>query len=185
LANLETIARPYAKAAFSQAREDDCLAQWSAGLQSLALIAADPKMVMLYGNPKLTDVMLSDLIGEVLSEVAGDVVSSLGDKLKNFLMLLIEEKRMPALEEINVLFHQLMADYNRVVEAHVISAFALSKAQQKGFYGFLEKRLDSKVSIDFQEDRSLIGGALVRSGNWVLDGTIRGKLTRLDEVLTS
>ena len=99
--------------------------------------------------------------------------------------LLLEEKRLSSVNDINKLYHNLLAEYKKVIEVTVYSAMPLNEAQQATFYKSLEKRFASKVSIEFQEDPLLIGGALVRSGSWVLDGSIRGKVARLDEILMS
>ncbi|MCB1827974.1 MAG: F0F1 ATP synthase subunit delta [Coxiellaceae bacterium] len=185
MANHRTIARPYAVALFKQAKADDRLEQWSFVLQGLSLITTDPRMQALYGNPKVTNKVMIELVYDTLLDAAHDAATGLSDKLKNFLSLLMEEKRLSVSTDIDALYHQLLADYKNVVEIEVISAMTLSEAQQQAFYKAMEKRFASKVSIAFQEDESLIGGALVRSGNWVLDGSIRGKVSRLDDALTS
>lgn len=180
-----TVARPYAKALFDQAVIDDRLEQWSVVLQGLTLVSTDSRMTVLYGDPKITNDVMKELVYDVLKDGAQDAVAGLSDKLKNFLSLLLEEKRLPISRDIDFLYHKLVADYKKIVEIDVVSAMPLDDAQQAAFYQSLEKRFASKVSIEFLEDKSLIGGALIRSGNWVLDGSIRGKIARLDEILTS
>lgn len=185
MANNYTIARPYAKSIFNQAVIDDRLEQWSLVLQGLAWVTESDQLEALYNDPKVTDTVLIELIYDTLKEGISDAVAGLSDKLKNFLSLLLEEKRLLIAKDINQLYHNLLADYKKTIEIEVFSATPLDEAQQKAFYVALEKRFASKVSIQFQEDSSLIGGALVRSGNWVLDGSIRGKVSRLDEILMS
>lgn len=180
-----TVARPYAKAVFQQALADDCLEQWSVVLQGLSVITTDPSLEHLFDDPKVSDTVLMDLIYETLMAVARDATAGLSDKLKNFLSLLLEEKRLQITRDINTLFHQLLAAHKSVVEIEVVSCLELTEEQKQAFYTSLEKRFASKVSINFQQDDTLIGGALVRSGNWVLDGSIRGKIARLDEALMS
>jgi F-type H+-transporting ATPase subunit delta len=185
VANQLTVARPYAKALFDQAVTDDRLEQWSMVLQGLALITADSKMATMYGDPKVTDEVIKELVYDVLRDSAQDAVAGLSDKLKNFLSLLLEEKRLLIAKDINLLYHRLVSAYKKIIEIEIISAMPLDKAQQAAFYKSLEKRFASKVSLEFQQDKSLIGGAVIRSGNWVLDGSIRGKIARLDEILMS
>lgn len=185
MANHCSVARPYAKAVFQQAVIDDRLEQWLLVLQCLALMTVDPNVVVLYGSPKITDDVMKGLVYDALSDAVHNAVTGLSDKLKNFLSLLLEERRLSVAADISVLYHQLLAECKNIVEVDVVSAMSFNEAQQKAFYKALEKRFASKVSIAFQEDESLIGGALVRSGNWVLDGSIRAKVARLDEILTS
>lgn len=185
MAHHYTEARPYAKAVFQQAIADDCLEQWSLVLQRLSLITADSQINALYGDPNVTDSIMQELLYNGLLAAAHDAVMGLEDKLKNFLSLLLEKKRLPTARDISALYHQLLADYKSIVEVEVLSAMALSEEQQQSFYVALERRFASKVSITFKEDQSLIGGVLIRSGNWVLDGSIRDKVARLGEALTS
>lgn len=185
MANYTTIARPYAKAIFQQAVADDRLEQWSLVLRGLALITKEAQLVQLYGDPSVTSDVMVELIYDTLMAAAQDAVTGLSDKLKNFLSLLLEEKRLIAAADISTLYHKFVAEYKKVIEVEVVSAMTLSDEQRKAFHDSLEKRFASKVSIEFQQDESLIGGALVRSGNWVLDGSIRGKVSRLSEVFMS
>lgn len=185
MAHYYTAARPYAKAVFAQAVKDASLEQWSVVLQGLTCITTNSKIKSLHENPKITNDSVKSVVYDTLEESAKDAVSKISDKLKNFLSLLLEEKRLLISRDIDVLYHRLLANHQKLIEVEVVSAVSLNKEQQETFYKSLEKRFKSEVSIKFLEDESLVGGALVRSGNWVLDGSIRGKIARLDEVLMS
>ncbi len=178
-----TIARPYARAIFEQAKSDDQLEEWLSVLQVLALTAKDERVARSWHDPKVGDATLNDLFCQVSESCVSEVTEKLGAKLKNLVALLVSERRLEVLTDIEALYHKRLAEHKNIVEAEVISAFAINEAQQKEFYRVLEKRFNSKVSIEFKEDRSLIGGVLLRSGNWVLDGSIRGKVSRLSEEL--
>ncbi len=180
-----TIARPYAKAVFEQAKADDQLETWSSVLQGLALTANDEQVIHLWHNPKVDDHVLNDLFFQVCLSSMKDLTGKLGDRLKNLIAVLVMEKRLEILPDIRDMYHRLLAAHKNIVEIDVISAFELDDAQQKQFYAPLEKRFNSQVSITFKEDKALISGALLRSGNWVLDGSIRGKINRLSETLAT
>ncbi len=179
-----TIARPYAKAIFEQAASDGQLETWLLALQGLAIIAKDDRVIRMWHDPKVNGAAINDLFYQLSESCVGDVTKKLGDKLKNLVALLVMEKRLEILTDISELYHGLLIKHQGVVEVEVISAFSLNDAQKKQFYSALEKRFSSKVSIEFKEDEALIGGSLLRSGNWVLDGSIRDKISRLGESLT-
>lgn len=180
MANQYTTARPYAKAVFQQAKEDASLENWADVLQALSLVTSDHHVISLYENPNVTKKELNNLIYGTLQEIVSEPIKELGQKLENFLALLFSEKRLLITDDIYVIYSKYLTDYKKVIEIEVVSPFALGESQRSLFYQALERRFASKVSIHFFEDRSLIGGALVRSGNWVLDGSVRGKIARLE-----
>jgi len=182
----DTIARPYAKAVFQQAKENKQLEKWMKILQVLSAIVTNPGVVDFYKNPVVSHQILKELINEVMAVVLPDEVKALGNKLSNFIALLLDEKRLLNAPSIHLFYYSLLAKYKNIIEVDVISPFPLDKEQQNLFYKALEKYFSSKISINFLEDEgesSLIGGVIVRSGNWVLDGSLRGKLVRLDSCL--
>ncbi len=183
--NHYTIARPYAKAVFNQAVNDERLEPWSVALQVLAQITSDFKLVSLISNPKITDEVIKTLIYQTLQESVQEIVMVLGKQLECFLSLLLEKKRLLTVADIYLLYCNLLSDYKKIMEVEVLVAMPLSEEQQQRFCKSLQKRFACKVSIRFRQDQSLIGGALVRSGNWVLDGSIRGKIACLGDVLMS
>jgi len=183
--NHYTIARPYAKAVFNQAVIDGQLESWCIVLKVLAQITSDYKIVSLMSNPTMTDEVIKTLIYQTLEESVQKIVMVLGDQFKCFLSLLLEKKRLCTVADIYLLYCNLLSNYNNIREVEVLIAMPLSEEQQQAFCDSLEKRFACKISVKFRQDRSLIGGALVRSGNWVLDGSIRSKLACLGHVLMS
>jgi F-type H+-transporting ATPase subunit delta len=178
MADRLTVARPYAKAAFAQAKADGQLAAWSTALERAAAAVGDPRVRGLFGSPMVTAAQLADLV----SGVAG---AGLDQKGRNFIALLAENKRLPFLAEISQLFNALKDDVERVVDVHITSATDLPAAEAARLTAALEKRFDRKVRITADVDSSLIGGAVVRAGDLTIDGSVKARLARLARELTA
>ncbi len=176
-----TIARPYAKALFSTAQTADQLQKWNELLQSLGQLMADRNVLYLMANPKLSQAQLISLVCEVAEKLTPDLPDDMKEKLQHLITLLVSAKRLEVLPDIALLYQRLLAEYKGIVEAEVVSAFPLDESVHQDFYTMLEKQFNSKVTIEFNHDESLIGGALIRAGNWVLDGSIKDQLNRLSE----
>lgn len=169
-----TLARPYARAAFSLARDAGALPAWSDALAFAARMAADPQVAALLGNPKLTQADVNTLLApQAANETFG-----------NFLGLLFENRRLSLLPEIAGLYDELRFEAERVVKAKVTSAVALPAAELDTIKAALKKRFGRDVEVETAVDDSLIGGAVIAAGDVVIDGSIRGKLHRLDAALT-
>ena len=169
-----TLARPYARAAFSLARDAGSLPAWSDALAFAARIAADPKVAGLLGNPNLSD---ADAV-TLLSPQAAD------EAFGRFLALLAENSRLPLLPEITGLYDQLRFDAERVVKATVTSAIELPASELETIKAALARRFGRAVEIETAVDASLIGGAVIAAGDVVIDGSIKGKLSRLGAALS-
>ncbi len=170
-----TLARPYARAAFAIAKDGGKLAQWSDALGLAARIAADPQVAALLGNPKLTD---ADAISLLSSEAAGQ-------QFADFIALLAENRRLALLPEIAGLYEELRADAEKVVRAKVTSAAALPDGELETIRVALKRRFGREVELETGIDESLIGGAVIDAGDVVIDGSLRGKLQRLQSALAS
>lgn len=169
-----TLARPYARAAFSIARDAGALPVWSNALAFAAQVAADPQVAALLGNPKLTQADATTLLGpEAADEVFG-----------NFIGLLFDNRRLSLLPEIAGLYDELRFEAERVVKAKVTSAVALPAAELETIKAALKKRFGREVEVETAVDDSLIGGAVIAAGDVVIDGSIKGKLHRLDAALS-
>ena len=173
---LTTIARPYAAAAFEYALAKNALPAWENFLQSAALLVQDPSMTQLLESPKVTTTQRSELFCDVLA-------SLLDTEKKNFIHLLAENKRLPLLPAIAELFANYRAAQEKSIAVHVVSAFALDESYQQKFVKALTERLQRHVSLDCKVDAALLGGAIIRAGDTVIDGSVRGKLNRLFESL--
>lgn len=180
MAELRTVARPYARAVFSQARQENRLAEWQQILEALSLVVQGCQSLHVIGNPKVSDVQLLAICTSVISSVVTSVDEAV---FKSFVQLLIEEKRLPAVPAMALLFHQLVAAHNQVVEVQVESAAALTEEQKQTLVKALEARFKQHVEVTYQENPDLIGGFMAKSGNWVFDGSIKSKLERLAETI--
>ena len=168
-----TLARPYARAAFAIAREAGSFASWSDALAFSARVAADQAVSSLLSNPNLgRDKAVSLLQPESASVEYG-----------RFLDLLAEARRLTLLPEISGLFEALRAEEEKVVKARVTSAADLSADEIEKLAASLRKRFGREVEITTAVDASLIGGAVIDTGDVVIDGSLKGKLSRLQTAL--
>ncbi len=169
-----TLARPYARAAFGLARDAGALPQWSDALAFAARLAADPKVASLLGHPALARTEAVALLSpDGAAEAFGD-----------FLAVLADNRRLAQLPEISGLYEQLRAESEGVVLATVTSASALPAAELDSITAALRKRFGRDVHLDTAVDENLIGGAVIAAGDVVIDGSLRGKLARLQSALT-
>ena len=176
MAERATIARPYARAAFAHAQASKDLASWSKLLGAAAVAAADPRVKRLIGNPHVTSDALVDLLGGLSKQAAGD-------HGRNFLRALAENRRLAHLPEIAAQFEKLRAEVEGVVDVEVIAAREIAAAQEKKLAAALKRRLGREVRMHTRIDGSLLGGAIVRAGDLVIDGSLRGRLERLGSAL--
>ncbi|MBV8496620.1 MAG: F0F1 ATP synthase subunit delta [Gammaproteobacteria bacterium] len=173
-----TIARPYARAAFEEARKDGGLAPWSDALQTAAIVVKDPRVARLLDNPRVTPAELAQLVDEIAA-------GSLGEHGANFVRTLAENHRLGYLPEIAELFDSLKDDAEGVADVTVTSAAPLDEAQRRKLSAALERRLQRKVRLHCQTDTTLIGGAVLQAGNLVIDGSLRTRLERIAYELTA
>ena len=170
-----TVARPYARAAFAVARDEGKFAAWSDALAFSARIAADPRVADLLLDPELARAAAVALLAP----------PSLDETYGRFLALLAESGRMPLLPEISALYEQLRAEAEHVVHATVTSAEALPGDELDKLVASLKRRFGSEVQVRTAVDPSLIGGAVIAAGDVVIDGSIKGKLSRLQSALAN
>lgn len=178
MAELTTLARPYAKAAYLFAREQNALPQWEQMLGLVARVVEEPTMVAFLGRPELG---VAERV-KALAEVCGDALSG---GLVNFLSLLAEHHRLSLLPYIFAAFRALLAEAEQTVDVELISAFALNEAAVQKLVAALKKRLGHEVRINSRVDAALLGGVVIRAGDTVIDGSVRGRLSRLAEQLQS
>jgi len=178
MADKSTIARPYARAAFEEARLTRQLEPWSQALHTGAAVVADRRVAELLGNPHVTPEELAQL-------VIGIAGPKLGAQGANFIRTLAANRRLPLLPEIAALFDTLMDAEQGVADVTVTSAAPLDAAQQQLLAAALEKRLKRTVRPHFATDPALIGGAVVKSGDLVIDGSLRTRLERIAYELTA
>ncbi|GMR16490.1 MAG: F0F1 ATP synthase subunit delta [Gammaproteobacteria bacterium] len=176
MAEKSTIARPYAQAAFDIAQEKGDLKGWSEMLQLIAAVSSDAVMSDMISNPSIE----REKITEIIVDVCGD---SLNDTAKNFVQVLAENGRLNVAVEIAQGYEAHRAEAEKTVEAEVTSAFPLTDTQIKSVTDALKKRLGREVNLVTKIDESIVGGAIIRAGDLVIDGSVNGQLEKLANTL--
>lgn len=178
MAQLTTLARPYAKAAFEEALAKSALQGWSQMLGTLSAVVRHEKVAAYLASPTLTPEGKANALIELCAE-------ALDEPSRNFVRVLAENKRLALLPEIHDLFEEFKAEQERSVDVDVVSAFDMSEESSRRLAESLRQRLQRNVNITTRVDRSLIGGLIVRAGDVVIDGSVRGRIQKLAEALNS
>jgi F-type H+-transporting ATPase subunit delta len=176
MSELATMARPYATAAFKRAKETAAAAKWSEQLAFMSAVMGCAEFSALVNNPKVKKQKLTGL----LLDIGQGHIDNEGI---NFLKALLQNNRLVLLPEIAKQFEELKAEDEGYVDVAVLTAFPFTKEAQQKFAATLEKTLSKKVHMNVAMDKSLIGGVLVRAGDQVIDGSIRGQLQNLRKAL--
>ncbi|MDP3760524.1 MAG: F0F1 ATP synthase subunit delta [Ramlibacter sp.] len=176
MAELATIARPYAEALFKSSQGDlNGAAQW---LDALGAVADNAQLLQFAGNPKVTDQQVFDVVADVAK-------AQLPGNARNFLRMVIENGRLAALPEIAVQFRALKNAQSGSSDAVVYSAFPIPAATLGDVAVTLEKRFGRKLNVTVAEDPSLIGGIRVVVGDEVLDTSVKARLEQMKVALTA
>ena len=178
MAEVRTLARPYAQAVFNQASKDDSFDSWSETLSFLKQVTGNQSMEVLIGNPDIQ----RDQIISLYQELAKD---SLNEKGINFLKVTAENGRLELIPEIADFYAEMQAERSGSIEALVISAFAVNATQKKSIAEALKKKFDCEVTIKTETDKSLIGGIIIRAGDVVIDGSVKTELEKITHSLLS
>ena len=172
MAEAATIARPYAKAAFMAARDAKALPAWSEALGSAAALVGDAAVEALLTSPRMT-------IDQLVSVFAGLGGDAIGTQWQNFVRLLARNKRLGVLPQIASQYAMLRAQYENELDVEVTSAATMDAQQQGKLAAALKKRFKRDVRLTVDIDPALLGGAVIRAGDLVIDGSINGRLLRL------
>jgi len=178
MAELTTIARPYAKAAFETADAKGQLAEWSAMLSVAAVVATDSDMVKVLQHPALT----SEQKAETFVDVCG---GKLNEEAVNLVKTMAENKRLTVLPQVAVTFEHLKSEKEKSVDVSITTAFALTGDQEQQLTQVLGTKLSRDIKVSSSVDKDLLGGAIIRAGNLIIDGSVRGKLAKLAEAMNS
>ena len=178
MAELNTVARPYTKAAFEYAVEKGSLDQWANMLSVAALAVADAKVAQVLGNPALTSEQKAATMAALLE---GDIDAA----GQNFMGLLAENGRLALLPEIAAQFKKLKAAQEASIEVDLTTAFELADEQQQKLAQALSTKLGREVAVTSQVDKSILGGVIVRTEDLVIDGSVRARLAKLAEAMNS
>lgn len=183
MADNNTIARPYAQAAFEVANEAGTLAEWAVSLEIAGQLLADGEVADFLSNPALNDAKRLEFLAGLFDKAGAKLFAGGNQKGTNFIKLLLEYGRAAVLPEINEHFDALKADVENTVDVTVSSAVALSDDDKKKYTQALEKRLGRKVHLETEIDENLIGGAVIKAGDVVIDGSLRARLNGLTNAL--
>lgn len=177
MSELTTAARPYARAAYDVAKTSGEQEKWTQMLTFMVAVAYEPTMRALLDSPALSQQQATELFVSVCEQ-------QIDEHGKNFIKLLIENDRITLLPEIVALYQHYRADAEGTIDAEVISASEMSESQLSMIAVALKKRLGKVVRLTLSIDETLIGGAIIRAGDMVIDGSIRGRLNKLTTALT-
>lgn len=177
MAEAITVARPYAQAAFLFANTHHTLKDWSEMLSLLAAVADDAGIRELIDSPHVTETQLADLFIQIGGE-------HINEKCANFIRVVSANGRLNLLPEIAALFEVQRRDAEGTVQAQLVTAFPASESQQAAIIASLSKRLGREIELSCSTDAELLGGAIIRAGDLVIDGSVRGKLQRLGTELS-
>jgi F-type H+-transporting ATPase subunit delta len=178
MAEAATIARPYAKAAFMAARDSATLPAWSGALHFGAEFIADSKVADLLTDPKLTT-------DQLVAMFAGLGGGEIDQHWQNFVRLMAENKRLELMSDIAAQYEEMRLQYENELEVQVTSAVVLSDHHRSRLAAALKTRFKREVRIKTAIDPTLLGGAVIRAGDLVIDGSISGRLQRLASDLGS
>ena len=178
MAELSTLARPYAKAAFQAAVDASNLQAWSTMLSVASNVAQQDQVEDVLSNPSLTGVQQA----QIFIDVCGDILNEAGQNLIN---VLAENKRIALLPQIFEQFEHLKAELEKAVDVEIISAFEVADDTKQKLTQALKAKLEKDVRVTTSVDSTLVGGAIIRAGDLVIDGSLKGKLAKLAEAMNS
>lgn len=183
MADKHTVARPYAQAVFDLAQADSDLAAWSGALKAAGVVVDDPQIAGLIDDPRIGDDQLVDLLQSIFKSIPEAAKLTGKGQGENFLRLLIEFGRLNVLPEIAERFDALKSEAEHVVDVTITSASAIDDAQKQTIISALKARLGYEINATTATDEDLIGGAVIRAGDFVIDGSVRAQLDRLSASL--
>ena len=171
-AELATVARPYARAAFNMALEAEQLAEWARMLHLLSAAVESPVVEVRLEDPAQN----GRAAAKVLTDLLGDDLSAEGN---NFVQVLADYDRLSLLPVIAAQFDVLKANHEKTIEVSVTSAYDLSEQEQATLKEALHRKLQRTVALETATDSDLLGGVVIRTEDTVIDDSVRGKLEKL------
>ena len=178
MAELATLARPYANAAYELAKQGECIDTWRNALQMLVEAATTDEVQALIGSPVVTHVQKAHALNDMLAE------TGTSEEIRRFVSVLAENQRLDLLADIASQFEARRAEDEKVLDVTITSALPIGDSEKAMFETALRKRFDRDVTITLETDASLLGGAFIRAGDTVVDGSVRGKLAKMQEALS-
>lgn len=182
MSDITTIARPYAKAIFEQAVATKSLKEWSIVLENLATAILLPETIDFLTNPTVTKEQQQELLLSVIGKVPKSLDKSF---VENLISLLATNKRLLVQPEIALQYDALRREHEKTITVHVTSFSPLSDIHQSRLIELLSKKLKREVSLSLQIDETLLGGAIIKAGNLVIDGSVHGQLRKMASSLAA
>ena len=170
------IARPYAQAIFELARDSDRFDQWSESLKFLCEIVEHPDIGILINDPRITRQQVLDIVLEIGAD-------SFDEHTRNLVRILGHYRRLAAVPSITMQYESLRAIEEGIIEAELETAFEVDDEHQSSLISALQKRLGRKVRLTSNVNPDLLGGVVIRAGDWVIDGSVRARLDKLSSSL--
>ncbi|MBL4585220.1 MAG: F0F1 ATP synthase subunit delta [Pseudomonadales bacterium] len=178
MAELTTLARPYAKAAFEYALSAKALVAWSESLAFASAVASDAQIQLVLKSPALTAIRKSEIFIDICE-------GKLDEKVKSFINTLSVNNRLPLLPVIFKGFEKLRLEEEAMMEVSITSAFELSEGEKTKLLNALKARFNKDINMVSDIEKGLIGGLVIRAGDLVIDGSIRGRIQKLTEAMNS
>lgn len=175
MAEQRTIARPYAKAAFEYAVEQQSVDKWSEMLEFASVVAKTPDVEMFLSQADKTQLMADFFVG-----VCGEQLDEHG---QNLIRVMAENKRLEVLPSVCEQFMEFRAEHQKEIVAYVESAIELSQSQLQSLTSALEKRFARKVQLECSVNSDLIAGMVITAGDTVIDSSVKGQLAKLSDTL--
>jgi len=169
MSEANTIARPYAQAAFDDAKRLNDLKGWSALLLTLAESLTNSEVRSVVRSPRISKSKIEDLVMSLCG-------SKLSQQQSNFIRVLVDGHRLDVATEILVMYEALRAEAEKFAEVTVVSAFELSDVQQQKIVAGLKQKMNREIKLSCKVDKNLLGGAVIRTGDQVIDGSARSRL---------
>ena len=176
MAEATTLARPYALAAFDIAKEHNRFDHWSHALKQLAQITRTPEVGEYVTSPVHSSEAKATTVVDLLED-------DLTESTKRFVHVLAENQRLVLISEIREIFEELLAEEHKTLAVEITTAVELTPEEIKAFDNALTRKYQREINMTINVDPEIIGGALIRAGDTVLDSTVRGKLEKLQTTL--
>ena len=177
MAELATLARPYANAAYEIAKENDRVTEWARALSLLSQLVSTSEMTDLIKSPEVTPEGKAHLLNDLISD------EDPPEQTRRFVGVLAENRRLDLIADIHTLFEEKRAEDGQILDVVISTAVEPNDSERSVLESALKKHFDSDVTINFEIEPNLIGGAFIRAGDRVIDGSIRGKLAKMQEAL--
>jgi F-type H+-transporting ATPase subunit delta len=178
MSSITTLARPYAKAAFELAHDGDTLARWSEMLDLAGSMAGDESMMAILTSPEIS----SDVSLGLITEAGGELFNA---RFLDFLSVLSANDRLTVLPEIRRIYEKFRQEAEQRLQVRVLSAAALDESQAERMREALANRFGREIELESEIDAEVLGGAVIYAGDQVIDGSLRGRLNKLEQSLAN